>query len=343
MSEKYASKGLTGLANLGNTCFINSCMQVISHTYELSDILDDDNLKMHMQKNDDSVVLNEWNKLRKLMWSSNCTISPNGWLRAIHTIAQKKDKDIFTGFAQNDLPEFLLFITDCFHNSIKREVDMSIKGDVLNEKDMLAKKCYDMMITMYKKEYSEILKLFFGLHVSQISSLDGEILNNHPEPFYILDLPIPNANPKKSYTITQCLDIYCEPEKLHGENAWFNEKTGNKQDVNRRILFWSLPDIVTITFKRFNNSGRKLQNMINFPIEDLDLTPYTHLQDNSFIYDLYGICNHSGGTAGGHYTSCVKNANNKWYYFNDTNVSEIKDPSKMITSQAYCLFYRKKK
>ena len=28
--------------------------------------------------------------------------------------------------------------------------------------------------------------------------------------------------------------------------------------------------------------------------------------ENSYKYDLYGICNHSGGVAGGHYTSFVK-------------------------------------
>jgi ubiquitin C-terminal hydrolase len=59
------------------------------------------------------------------------------------------------------------------------------------------------------------------------------------------------------------------------------------------------------------------------------------------VYDLYGICNHSGGVQGGHYTSFIKNANGKWYHFNDTNVTEIEE-NKLISPKAYCLFYRKK-
>ena len=43
---------------------------------------------------------------------------------------------------------------------------------------------------------------------------------------------------------------------------------------------------------------------------------------------------------GGHYTSYVKNANGKWYHFNDTNIVEISQ-DKLITNKGYCYFYKK--
>jgi ubiquitin C-terminal hydrolase len=100
--------------------------------------------------------------------------------------------------------------------------------------------------------------------------------------------------------------------------------------------------VLVIDLKRFNSSNRKNQCLVDFPIENLNLSPYViGYNKDSYVYDLYGVCNHSGGVHGGHYSSFIKNANGKWYHFNDTIVVEIME-SNIITPKAYCLFYRKK-
>ena len=128
------------------------------------------------------------------MWEENRTISPGGYLKAIQYVAKNKKKDIFTGYAQNDLPEFLLFIIDAFHNGMRREVDMKIKGKIKNDKDKLAIKCFEMMKQMYSSEYSELLDIFYGIHVSVIEK-DGKELSIKPEPYFIIDLPLDLEKP----------------------------------------------------------------------------------------------------------------------------------------------------
>jgi ubiquitin C-terminal hydrolase len=219
---------------------------------------------------------------------------------------------------------------------------MTIAGNVETETDKVAVQCFEMIQKMYSKEYSEIWNLFYAVHVSEIISLeDNTRLNIHPEPFFMIDLPIPTN--LKNPTLIDCFDLYVEGEILKDENAWFNEKTNKKENVKKRINFWSFPSILVIDLKRFNARQLKLQNLITFPLDNLDLSNYViGYKKKSYIYELYGVCNHSGVVLGGHYTSYVKNANNKWYHFNDTSVTEVPIIESIISPKAYVLFYRKK-
>ena len=257
--REYANKGLTGLLNVGNSCYLNSCLQIISHTYELNSFLNNKNYKKYLNKKPDSILLIEWDKLRELMWSENCTIGPWGFIQSVHNVAKLKKIDIFSGYAQNDLPEFLLFIIDCFHTSLMREVEMIIKGNICNEADKLAKECYTMMQSMYKREYSECLNIFYGIQVSQITSVKTDhVLSLSPEPFSILNLPIPD---KSNINLFDCLDLYCKKDRLEGENAWWNEETEKKEDVDKGFIFWSLPNILIIDLKRYTQMCQKKTNV----------------------------------------------------------------------------------
>jgi ubiquitin C-terminal hydrolase len=130
---------------------------------------------------------------------------------------------------------------------------------------------------------------------------------------------------------------------LEGENAWYNEETKQKENIQKKIIFWSFPSILIIDLKRFNSRNIKNQQHISFPLDNLDLSEYViGYKKNNYVYDLYGVCNHSGGVLGGHYTSYVKNANGKWYHFNDTSVNEVGLIDSIVSPKAYTLFYRKR-
>lgn len=333
--------GLTGLANLGNTCYLNSCMQLISHTNLFNDFLESLDVD-RLNDIEDSILLREWKSLRDLMWSQNCIVSPNRFVHFVRAISEKKQIELFSGFAQNDLPEFLMFIIDCFHNALKRPVQMSITGNPKTGRDILAVRCYATIKEMYSKTYSVLLKMFYGIHVSMIESdaKDRLILSVKPEPFCIISLPL--LQNMRECTIYDLFDNYTIDEYMEGDNAWFNEATNAKQHVYKSLKFWNLPDILMVDLKRVDNYGRKIGSLVTTPLENVDLSKYVVGYEKSiYKYDLFGICNHVGNSMGGHYTAFVKNTNNKWYHFNDTNVNEIQE-DKILTPMAYLFFYRKR-
>lgn len=352
----FVNKGITGLMNLGNTCFANSCLQALSHTYELNRFLNDEKYKKRLTKKPDAVLLSEWDKLRTLMWSENCIVSPGGFMGSMKQIARLKNQELFTQNSQNDVQEFLVFMLDSFHMALAREVNMTITGNVNSDKDIIGKKCYEMMQQMYTKNYSEMLNLFYGIQMSVLSEVggDGAVLSISPEPFSIISLSIPlveiaGTGKTRVPTLIDCFSHYCAGEVMEGDNAWFNEKTGKYQDVKRGMMYWSLPNIMIIDLKRVQYTERggpvKITIPVEIPLRGLNLSSFVNgYKRDSYIYDLYAMCNHHGNASkSGHYTATICTASNRWYAFNDENVKETEMKGDTITSNIpYCLFYRKR-
>jgi ubiquitin C-terminal hydrolase len=280
----------------------------------------------------------------KIIWEKNGTIVPMQFLQTLHRVASKKGRELFTGYSQNDICEFLQFMIECMHESICRKVTIQITGEPKNNVDKMAIESYQMLKTIYANEYSEIMEMCYGIYVTNIlETQTKKTLSIKSEHFFILDLQL--FNEQKSYTtIYECFDAFSNMEYMSDGNAWLNEKTGEKQNIFKMNVFWNFPNILVLCLKRFSPDGkRKLQHLVDFPIEGLNLCKYVKgYKSNTYIYDLYGVCNHMGGVQGGHYTACVKHMNGDWLHMNDTLCQKIQNPSEIVSTYAYCLFYRKR-
>lgn len=334
--EKYKNKGISGLSNLGNTCFINSCIQILYHTYELTEFCE--NIKdVDENTTDDYILLKEWIDLKNVLWSKKCVVSPNRFIHVLHKISLKKNVSIFSDFSQNDSSEFLLFLINTFHSGLpKIEVPKKIKYKGVDGI------CQAHLESIMKDgEFSKIVELFYGVKVSSLLHEERGVISLKPEMFFVFHLPIPEINEP---TIEDCFDLYMQDEILEDENGIINEKTLEKENVTKRTSIWEFPKILIVDFQRFklyNSFARKKQNFVSYT-QNLDLSKYLIGKNAGvkYIYELYGINNHSGNVNGGHYTSYIKNVNKKWYSYNDTIVNEISE-NDIFSSKAYCLFYRK--
>ena len=156
------NNGLSGLINLGNTCYLNSILQCLSHCHEFTEVIHDDKTKKNMKNNIDSKLLHEFRELQTLLWSKNCVIKPGKFLLIFQQVAKEKNMLDFTGYNQNDVSECLYFFINSFHESLHREVTMTIEGEPKNKRDELALNCYKSKKSFYEKEFSEMLDIFYG-------------------------------------------------------------------------------------------------------------------------------------------------------------------------------------
>lgn len=331
-----------GLVNLGNTCFINSCIQILNSIEEIQTLWP--KYFIHMKPTSPySPILMEWEDLKKEMQTTDCVaITPTKFLQYIYRLAKNK-KSWLQQWQQNDAMEFFIFMLECFHEAVKRPVNIRLNGKKTdNAKDNLAHICYSMLKREYEKEYSEFMELFHGIQYSSLAFVETKENSITPQFYVSLDLPIPLRRDSNTHiTLFDCLDEYCKPEVLMGDNACYNERTKQKQTATKQIKFWNFPKILCITLQRFSPlTGYKNNDTVFFPFH-LDLSDYaTCYRSKLYKYELFGICNHMGNIGGGHYTAFVK-MGDTWRYYNDTQVGVIKNLESMITPMAYGLFYRK--
>lgn len=337
--KKYKGNGLTGLVNLGNKCFLNSILACLSNTLKLTDYFlsskfkEDDPEYLNRRKPEYFVVLSYLNFIINA-WDKNQILKPRSFVENLSKFVKK-----YYTMEQQDSHECLTYILEILHKGLAYDIDIDIKGTVKTNTDLLMKQSLENWKVFYEKNYSYIVDIFHGMFYNKISCNNCNLIENVFEPFNCISVNIPEDG---SVDLKTCLDNYfCCSETI---NSWKCEKC-KLDGCNKMINCWSLPNYVIIHLKRFTNSGKRINTNVDFPIDDLNLTEYVSddKQDpNNYIYSLYSVNYHSGNAKSGHYWSVCKNLDNKWYKYNDAEISEFYDINKISSNESYILFYYRK-
>ena len=151
--------------------------------------------------------------------------------------------------------------------------------------------------------------------------------------------------PKKSGRITleDCLNNFCQEEKLEKGNEWYCPKCKKHTLVKKKMELFYLPKILIICLKRFikmSYKWRKNEEYVDFPINNLNMGEFMVGPDKSHSkYDLFAVSQHYGSTLFGHYTAVCKNFD-KWYSYNDSSI-HLCSENDTKSSAAYVIFYRR--
>ncbi|KAI1078420.1 UCH-domain-containing protein [Whalleya microplaca] len=152
---------------------------------------------------------------------------------------------------------------------------------------------------------------------------------------------------KHGISLEACLDEFERDEILSEQDMWYCPRCKEHRRASKKFDLWKTPDILIIHLKRFSSSGfrrDKLEVLVDFPIENLDITSRVLCKEDGKqeVYDLIGVDCHWGGLGGGHYTAHAKNfVDDQWYTYNDSSVSRS-SPDKIVDTSAYLLFYRRR-
>lgn len=352
----FIGKGLCGLVNIGNKCFLNSILQCLSNTLKLTDYFTSaiykDDLNTLDKMKPEHFVLNSYVLTLNAIWNNNEIIKPKSFIENISKIHRK-----YYSIQQQDSHEFLLFLLDILHKSINYSVDININENnfklaILKNNDklkQLMKNSVDTWNNYFENDYSYIIDLFYGCKIDIKNCSNCEFINETFDPFNNLSLNL-ISDRKHLQSLNDVLSFNFENEL---NIDWNCEKCKNI-GCNKKTELWTLPNYLIIHLKRFNPiNSSKLDNLIQFPLLNLDMTPFiSKLKEENntikYIYDCYAINYHSGGTNSGHYYSAIKNLNNKWYNMNDGNINIYDNSSQkvletqLVTSDAYILFYTRK-
>jgi ubiquitin C-terminal hydrolase len=331
------SSSLTGLINLGNTCYINTSLQNLIHcTPFIARFLEVSNNILQRKTNSTPISEAFYELLLQIYDNNNNSqedyINPGSFVEKFTSLHNQ-----FYGNQEHDTQEFCRFLLQDFNCELNQVTNPSIY-----KKEMAYDRDKKKMFKNYKndchtKENSIITDTFIGYFSFEYNCECGFKEFSFSQ---FLDLPVQMNSGINGFDLFQMLqnNFYKKSYVDMGENCRFCKRTSKKEEI-MRVAY--LPQVLIISLQRINpKNGMKNEAPVRF-YEGLDLREIidAEISDGSSTkYNLFAVTNHIGEINTGHYFSYIKIDKN-WYCFEDSKVYKIGYQINMRSNEVYTLFY----
>jgi ubiquitin C-terminal hydrolase len=203
----------------------------------------------------------------------------------------------FKRFEQYDAHEFLLKFMDMFENECK---------DIYVGQTRLTIKCTKCGNT------KDVFEDFTTLNLT-VNDLSEKVLDIH-----------------------ELFANYLKKELINdSDNLYYCDKCKTNTPSEQKTVLFKLPKRLIVIFKRYSDSGVKIDKKIKYPIDSM-LVKETK-SGVIFNYSLTNLIYHFGNLNNGHYLNSSK-INDKWYLIDDNHITTN---SEVIIDNvnSYILFY----
>lgn len=330
---------LQGLANLGNTCSINTLIQCLGHCPSLLEFMLHTEIPIHKKEQRRYSIYQELKQIFHQMWVEHHSLAPHRFLKAFY----ESLGDMYAPGEQFDFTEMWMLL---LHNLIEETHSPNYVSNhqflgtyELPILSYLEGRAQENWKRFFQHTNSPLNDILYGMEIQQVECTSCQHICHNLEPTAFHYIEIQHGS-----HMAHGLQKLLSQEPMNG---WKCDKCHKETGV-RAIRFWKLPQIWIIILKRFNQSHKMIDPLDisqEFTVEKgLEFCSLPNSEVPSITYELKAMANHYGSLHGGHYNAICKNKDGSWYEYDDLGISKVGNIEALLTQNrnAYVLFYERR-
>lgn len=323
---------MQGLQNLGNTCAINTLIQIICRNSFLRNSI----LNVDISNNTLAIELKE---ILNIMYINNNSLSPNKFVKNLFD-----NLKVFNFGEQLDLTELWLLLFEKITNEIsdyipKIKYEKYFDNLKITDKEINIKA--DYIINNFNDNKNSLwLQNVQGVILNIIECTECNNNSYNFEPFTAIQLDLKDTD--ESISLTSLFRDYLS--HTTNKDEWKCDKCNKCTKYKKIQKLWKVPNVLVFFLKRYDNINKKNNTKIDIN-ENINIKNgcilSNHKQEVS--YNIKSIGCHIGNLDGGHYYAICKNeTDDKFIMYDDLDIKVFNNGNKNFlknNNKCYMIVY----